>query len=325
VTDELARLSRELESERKRHREQQVRLAVQISSATTRLTELQDAFARANESQRELVDRLQQLAATGATRDEAANLRTDLAATRDDVDRLRRELLAITTRLDLTSALGADINHLRFAADRRGRITDRNARRQYVQWLPAPEDAGTVIDLGCGRGEMLELLAINGFEAVGVDQDPLMIAHCRKAGYDVIEDHPVRFLEGLADNSITAIFCLQLVDRLLMPELEVLAELCQRKLVRGGVMIIESINPQSLHAYANQLLADATHVQAVHPDTLRFVCEQVGFEKVVVSDVARHPLADLSDEVPEGAARDAVSHLLSTVYGSTQYVLVATK
>jgi O-antigen chain-terminating methyltransferase len=185
--------------------------------------------------------------------------------------------------------------------------------------------AGAIIDIGCGRGDMLEVLQVNGFDAMGVDQDALMVAHCKRRGFDVTEDNALRFLDRLDDGSVGAILCLQVIDHLMTSELEILVELCQRKLARGGVLIVESINPLSLHAFANHFLTDLTHLKAVPPESLAFICTQIGFEKVDTIDVARHPYADLGDNVPDGHTREALSRLLSTVYGFTDYVVVATK
>ena len=318
-----------MDQQRQRHREQQLRLAVQVSSAFTKLTELREVvdstLAGAIEGQRELSNRIDELAASSALNDQLEEVRRDSSSVQVELSAVRKELVALLGRLDLAAANGADVNYVSFADQQRAATIDRSTRRQYMQWLPVPEQSATVVDLGCGRGDMLEMLEVNGFAAVGVDQDPLMVAHCKRRGFDVAEDNALRYLDRLDDNSVGAIFCLQLIDYLLTSELEILVELCQRKLVRGGVLIVEAINPRSLHAFSHHYLADTTHLKAVPPEALVFVCEQVGFEKVDTVDVARHPFTDLGEDVPEGSTREALTRLLSTVYGFADYVVVATK
>jgi 2-polyprenyl-3-methyl-5-hydroxy-6-metoxy-1,4-benzoquinol methylase len=325
VTTELSRLSTEMDQQRQRHREQQLRLAVQISTAFTKITELQQAVDSAVRHQLELSDLVKALSTSTVDHEQLNDVREDAAAVHVELSAVRKELVSLLSRLDLAASTGADVNYVSFADQFRATTVDRSARRQYLQWLPSKDVAGAIIDIGCGRGDMLEVLQVNGFDAMGVDQDALMVAHCKRRGFDVTEDNALRFLDRLDDGSVGAILCLQVIDHLMTSELEILVELCQRKLARGGVLIVESINPLSLHAFANHFLTDLTHLKAVPPESLAFICTQIGFEKVDTIDVARHPYADLGDNVPDGHTREALSRLLSTVYGFTDYVVVATK
>ena len=95
---------------------------------------------------------------------------------------------------------------------------------------------------------------------------------------------------SVADDSLKGIFCAQVVEHLITPELEQLIVLAHEKLQSGGVLVIETINPRSSYALGNHFYADTSHVRPVHPETLRFICEQVGFVSVELEERSPHPL-----------------------------------
>lgn len=75
----------------------------------------------------------------------------------------------------------------------------------------------------------------------------------------------------------------------------------------------------------NHFYADTSHVRPVHPETLRFICEQVGFRTVQLEERSPHPALGLASELPDGSVGDAVGTLLESVFGYQDYVIVATK
>ena len=81
-------------------------------------------------------------------------------------------------------------------------------------------------------------------------------------------------------------------------ELERLISLAHQKLLVSGVIVMETINPRSLYALGNHFFADTSHVRPVHPETLRFICEQVGFSRVELEERSAHPLMRVADELP---------------------------
>ena len=89
-----------------------------------------------------------------------------------------------------------------------------------------------VLDFGCGRGEMLELLKDAGIEAVGVDQDEDQIARCRARGLDAVCSDGLDHLSGVADGSLGALFSSQVIEHLELDEIERLPELGFREAAR---------------------------------------------------------------------------------------------
>jgi O-antigen chain-terminating methyltransferase len=245
-------------------------------------------------------------------------------AFQDDVDALRREVAVVLQRLGLAAATRANIDYSVFEDCFRGSQSDiTKAQERYATLFST--GPGTIVDIGCGRGEMLEVLLRAGHEVIGVDNDATMIQTCRARNLSVIQEDGIHWLERAADNSLKGIFCAQVVEHLLTSELERFVRLAQSKLQVNGVLVMETINPRSLFALANHFFADTSHVRPVHPETLRFICGQVGFGRVELEERSRHPMVELAEELPDDQVGSAVRALLACVFGYQDYVIVATK
>ena len=112
---------------------------------------------------------------------------------------------------------------------------------------------------------------------------------CASKGLPVVLEDGIPFLSQTAQDSLKGVFCAQVVEHLMTPEMEELVRLAFRTLQAGGVLVIETINPRSSFALGNYFYADTSHVRPVHPETLRFICEQVGFTKVQLEERSPHP------------------------------------
>jgi hypothetical protein len=172
---------------------------------------------------------------------------------------------------------------------------------------------------------MLELLAKEGHECIGVDTDAGMVAACTAKGLTVVQDDGLHYLAQAQPDSLKGIFCAQVVEHLLTTELEELVSLSYRALHEDGALVMETINPRSSYALGNHYYADTSHVRPVHPETLRFICEQLGFRNVQMEERSPHPALDLVDDLPDTPEGEAVRTLLQNVFGYQDYVVVATK
>lgn len=141
-------------------------------------------------------------------------------------------------------------------------------------------DSPPVLDVGCGRAELLELLKERGVPALGVDTDPSMVAEARARGLEVHQQDAVSYLRSCPERSIGAIIATHVVEHLALDELIELLELSATRLQPGGVFIAETPNPQSLIVLGNSYLLDPTHVRPLHPSLLSFLCEGAGFRGV---------------------------------------------
>jgi SAM-dependent methyltransferase len=174
-------------------------------------------------------------------------------------------------------AASAFPDYFAFESKLRGRTESVKERQQvYVEDF---RDAAPVLDVGCGRGELLALLRDAGIEARGVDPDGDMVAFARGDGLDVEQADAGSYLESLADGSLGGIFMGQVVEHLPAPMLVRTLELAAQKLRRGGVLVAETINPLSPLALRNYF-ADLTHAQPLVPDTLALLTRQAGFASV---------------------------------------------
>lgn len=247
-------------------------------------------------------------------------------AMQDDLRPLSQEVGALLDRLGAIGTSGANINYADFEDHFRGNTADvEKAQERYLTLFPSPSEPGRVIDIGCGRGEMLTLLAREGHEVLGVDPDLDMVEICTSKGLPAVVDDGIHFLSQTPEDSLKGIFCAQVVEHLITPELEQLVRLALRALRVGGVLVVETINPRSSFALGNHFYADMSHVRPVHPETLRFICEQVGFRQVQLEERSPHPSLALTDDLPQGSLGDAVGTLLKNVFGYQDYVIVATK
>src|SRR5204862_6482341 len=116
----------------------------------------------------------------------------------------------------------------------------RDRQRRYVEDF---REAAPVLDIGCGRGELLQLLREAGVEARGIDADADMVAYARGDGLEVEQADLVEYLEGLSAESLGAIFMGQVVEHLPAPTLVHALRLAAVKLRPGGVLIAATSNP----------------------------------------------------------------------------------
>src|SRR5712692_1590317 len=156
--------------------------------------------------------------------------------------------------------------------------TDSVKERQRV-YVDDFRGAAPVLDIGCGRGELLALLRDAGVEARGIDPDADMVAFARGEGLDVKQGDAVSELESLEDGALGGIFMGQVVEHLPAGMLVRVLELCAQKLRPGGLLVAETINPLSPLALRNYF-ADLTPAQPLVPETLELLARQSGFSSV---------------------------------------------
>jgi SAM-dependent methyltransferase len=193
----------------------------------------------------------------------------------------------------------------------------RERQRRYVDDLRA---AAPVLDVGCGRGELLQLLREAGVEARGIDADADMVAYARGEGLDIEQADLVEYLEQQDDGSLGGIFMGQVVEHLPPGVLVRSLELAAAKLRRGGVLIAETINPLSPLALRHYF-ADLTHAQPLVPETLELLARQSGFAETELRYL-NEPAERLSEpDDPVIAAN--VRRLNELLFAPLDYALVA--
>ena len=175
---------------------------------------------------------------------------------------------------------GPSFDYFGFEERFRGSEEDiKERQRVYVEFF---KDVEPVLDIGCGRGEFLELAREAGIKANGVDLDLDMILYCQEKGLDVVREDAFACLESIPDDSLGGIFAAQLVEHLEPTRIIELVNLCHRKLQMDGVLIFETPNPVCLTVFARSFYLDLSHVRPIHPEAMKFLLESAGFKDLQV-------------------------------------------
>ena len=176
--------------------------------------------------------------------------------------------------------------YVRFEDRHRGSREEIRHRQHAYLDLFRP---GPVLDVGCGRGEFLELCREAGIPARGIDVDGGMVARCREAGLEVVQADGLAHLGGLPDGSLGGIFCAQVIEHVPPDAMIALVRLAHQKLRPGGVLLCETPNPACLTVFSGAFYVDMTHIKPIHPEAARFVLEAAGFRDVEVRFVNPYP------------------------------------
>lgn len=147
------------------------------------------------------------------------------------------------------------------------------------QLYPANSSA---IDLGCGRGEWLELLQAEGFAAQGVDLDEGMLAACRALSLPASHGDALEYLGALADASQVVVSGFHIAEHIAFADLQTLVAEALRVLKPGGLLILETPNPENIVVGSNSFYLDPTHKSPLPPKLLSFLAEHCGFARVKV-------------------------------------------
>ena len=160
------------------------------------------------------------------------------------------------------------------------RGSTEDIRKRLAIYLSHLEGTKDILDVGCGRGELLDLLKEHGIAARGVDTNHEMVEVCRERGLEVEEDDALSYLRGLPDASLGGLVAAQVVEHLEPTYLLQLLDVAFLKLRPGAKLILETINVASWSAFFQSYIRDITHIRPLHPDTLKFLVTASGFQKV---------------------------------------------
>ncbi len=335
-----------------------VRLLVQI---TEKCGELENTFSRLelefNDSINTVKTELQSKNEIRIRESESKN-ETNIHELELKVETLTRELFSqldadIKTRASLAHALeeriskgwsqkGSDSGAVPvketnyFLFEERFRGSREDIKQRQLSFLPYFERCSRVLDIGCGRGEFLELLRDNNIAGIGVDLDPDMIAYCQSRSLDAEQTDAITYLEKQEDKSLDGIFIDQVVEHLEPEYLIRLLSLCYQKLKFGYYLVVETVNPLSFVSFVNFYI-DMTHKRPVHPETLQFLLGAAGFRESEkkffspVSDESRLKKISDTSGLDEPARKNAevynrnIELLNSVLFGAQDYAIIGKK
>lgn len=177
-----------------------------------------------------------------------------------------------------------------------------------------------LLDIGCGRGEWLKLLAADGWNACGVDQSAAMVDVCHRHGLRAYRADAFDWLHAQADASYYCVSAFHVIEHLGTEDQLHLLDLIFQKLKPGGWLILETPNPDNLRVASSNFYLDPTHVRPLPSTLLKFMAAHRGFAECDIL-----PLNPYSAQhhVSDGSMSGSVLNAL--VFGAQDYALIARK
>ena len=199
--------------------------------------------------------------------------------------------------------------------------TDEVRRRLQV-YIPFLHDAGIkcdVLDVGCGRGEWLELLKSESIEARGVDHNRVFVERCRHAALNVIQQDALAYLRSLTDGSLSVVTAFHVVEHVPFEMLIKLLDEIVRTLKPGGMIIFETPNPENFMVGSYSFYADPTHRNPIPSKTLQFLLESRGLKTIEVLKLRSWDEAKLEGDT------ELVKRFNEYFYSAPDYAVIAGK
>ena len=225
------------------------------------------------------------------------------------------------------------LTYVEFEERFRGSRAEVSAR--LADYLPMFAGVSSVVDLGCGRGELLALLKARGVKARGVDTNQGMVDACRQQGLDVQQGDALGFLRQQPDGMLGGLVAIQVVEHFEPPYLLRVLDEAYRAMRPGAPIVLETINPSCWMAFFETYIRDLTHRRPLHPETLRYLVQASGFSSADVQfrqpvgegDRLEHAL--VGAEAGEAlmrlarAVNDHANKLNSRLFSTMDYAVVA--
>ncbi len=262
---------------------------------------------------------------------EIERLRQEFAALAGHCERQRTQLMLLQHRLSRLPEVPAgppsdrlDAFYMAFEDSFRGSPDEIKQRLLiYLGPLAAAGLKATgkpILDLGCGRGEWLELLREQNYPAYGIDLNGLNVSRGIESGLDMRREDAIGHLRGLADGSLAAVTAFHLIEHLPFETLIELVEQAHRALMPGGIMILESPSPENIQVGAYSFYNDPTHRHPIPASVARFMVENCGFPH---PEVLRLNPCPETDRVADDS--DLGRRFNQFFYGAQDYAVIGRK
>jgi len=226
------------------------------------------------------------------------------------------------------------LTYVAFEDEFRGKKAD--IRKRVEDYVPIFAGASNVLDVGCGRGELLDALRESGVTSLrGVDVSPAMVDICRGRGFNVELGDALGYVGAQPDGSLGGLIAIQVVEHFTPAYLTRFLEAAYHALAPGAPIVLETINPNCWMAFFETYIRDLTHQQPLHPDTLRHLVQASGFSNVdvqfraPVSEDDRLARVELPSEFfapgvapVVDALNDHASKLNRRLFSSMDYVVI---
>jgi glycosyltransferase involved in cell wall biosynthesis/SAM-dependent methyltransferase len=176
----------------------------------------------------------------------------------------------------------------------------------FLHFIKRETEDIEILDIGCGRGEWLEILRENNYIAKGIDTNSNMVEICKSKSLNVEKIDAINYLKSLPNNSLSLITGFHIIEHL--DSFDTLLELLEeshRVLKSGGFTIFETPNPRNILVGASDFYIDPSHKTPIHPMTLKFFVQKMGFENVTSLIINENSLIDI-DEIEFASIDDYI-------------------
>jgi SAM-dependent methyltransferase len=166
-------------------------------------------------------------------------------------------------------------------------------RKQYLPFVKPLADIyknSNIFDIGCGRGEWLSLMQELGFEVLGVDLDEGMLQDCWDRNLPVKKGDAVEYLKSMKSESQTVISAFHVIEHISFEAVNQVIFESARILRPGGILIMETPNPENLLVSTQNFYLDPTHIHPIPSDLLTFLTKLHGFQRVKLLRMHEDPL-----------------------------------
>ncbi|MCK4761900.1 MAG: class I SAM-dependent methyltransferase [Candidatus Aminicenantes bacterium] len=202
-------------------------------------------------------------------------------------------------------------------------------KEKLKQYLPVFDTADNILDIGCGRGEFLELMQQEGQKARGIDISASMLKEAAEKGLQCEKTDALQYLNRQPDASFGGIFSAQVIEHLQPEYLRDLVRESFRALQKDSPILLETINPLSLFALSNIYFLDVTHRKPLHPEYMRYLLESSGFSDVRIiysGDLSEEQLVEAGPDQPLAKEFNTnVDKLNKMLYFSPVYAVTGIK
>ena len=189
----------------------------------------------------------------------------------------------------------------------------------YVEKVQKKIEGGLVLDVGCGRGEWLELLAKDGYVAKGVDLNRMMVVQSRELGLNVVEGDVFDYFIDMESESLSVVTGFHIVEHLPLKTMIALFDQAYRVLKPGGMVIFETPNPENIIVGSCNFYYDPTHRNPIPPEALKFLLEARGYQDLEI--LRLHENEDYADL----KVSNLDEKIASRFYGAQDYSVIGYK
>lgn len=220
-----------------------------------------------------------------------------------------------------------DLDAFYLEFENRFRGTEAEIKHKQKPYIKLFEDAGVnkklpIADLGCGRGEFLELLTQNKFKAVGIDMNEAMVKRARERGFEAVQNDAISYLLAQPSGSLAGVTGFHLAEHIPFEQLLLLIAEAYRCLAKGGILLLETPNPESVFVGAFTFHYDPSHLKPLPPAIVQFAAQFKGFAR---ADILRMQPELTPEDIAKATKNTTLQGALQRLYGPRDYALVAYK